>query len=761
MVGGVRGDLLALAPHGAYYSPKASAGDQMVVSGSSRATSQDGLGMLQLHVLGSPSVDRGNRPCGGAAGQRKSLALLALLAVAGGRGLSRDKILAWLWPEIPADKATHRLAQLLYSLRRDLQSEELFLATPDLRLNPLLLTSDLAEFTAALEAGDFPRAVAAYGGAFLDGFYLSGAPDFERWVEEERTRLQQRHAAALEEMARAAARRGEVVAAAGWWRQLSETDPLNSRVAVSYMDALCAAGDRPSALRFVRTYETLLREQFDLDPDPTVIAAAEQLRSRPAESPVIGTPPAPAIAVLPLVNLTPEGENQYFSDGLTEELINALTRMPGLRVASRTSAYAFQGKGLDARQIGERLGVSALVEGSVRKIGNRVRLSARLIDVADGCQLWSETYERTMQDVFALQEELARSIITTLPLATRAPESPLSQRPKVLEAYTLYLRGRYAANKRTPEALTLAIEYLEQAVELDPGYAPAHAALAECCALVGFVPEFGNQPWPEAAPRARAAALEALRLDPRLPQAYAWLGVIHFLYDWDWAAAEAAFRKALRLDPNHGLAETWYAVFLGAMGRFNESLPRILHAEAVEPLSLQVRLAVCRCYFFARQYDQAHRALMALLKDEPGHPLITNWLGQTLCMMGRHSEALEVLERLPQSQQTAYVRSVKAHALAGLGRADEAQMLCNVLEQEFRESRVSGLYLSCALALLGERDHAMQIVEHGVRRRDQFIPWLLVQPAYDPVRNLPRFQQLLAELRLAPAAEIQPVMPVS
>lgn len=721
----------------------------MAVSRSLRDPPREGLGTVRLHVLGSPSVQRDDQPCGGAAAQRKSLALLALLAVAGRRGLSRDKILALLWPEIPGDKATHRLAQLLYSLRRDLQAEELFLGSPEVHLNSTLLTSDLSEFTDALESGDFPRAVAAYGGAFLDGFYVADAPEFEHWVEEQRARLQQRHGAALEAVARGAAARGDVVAAAGWWRQLSEVEPLNARVAVSYMEALCAAGDRPSALRFARAYETLLRQEFDTEPDSSVLEAAQRVRSLPAGIPDPGPPPAPALAVLPLVNLTPEGENQYFSDGLTEELINALSRVPGLRVASRTSSYALQGKRLDAREIGDRLGVSALVEGSVRKIGNRVRLSARLVDAADGCQLWSETYERTMDDVFALQEELSRAIIAALPLARGPAQAPPVPRPTtVMAAYTLYLRGRHAAAKRTPEALQLAIEYFEQAVESDPEYALVHAALAECWALVGFVPEFANLPRPEAPERARAAVREALRLDPRLSQAHAWQGVIHFLYDWEWDAAEAAFRRALHLDPGNALAETWYAMFLGAMGRSDESVRRSLHAEAIEPLSLQVRLSVGRCYFIARRFEPAYRAFTEFLKDEPGHPLGINWLAQTLCALGRYGEVLEALDLLPASQQTGYVTSVRARALAGLGRAADARALCRTLEEAFDQGRIAGSYLASTLTLLGERDRAIQILDRAVSRRDQFVPWMLTSTAYDPLRADPEFQAIAATLRL-------------
>ncbi len=656
-----------------------------------------------------------------------------------------------LWPETPAERATHRLTQLLYSLRRDLASPELFLGSTDLRLNPDLLATDLTEFTSALESGDFARAVTAYGGPFLDGFYLSGAPEFEHWVEEERARLAQRHAAALEALARGATGTGDVVAAAGWWRQLAQAEPLNARVAVSYMEALGAAGDRPSARRFARAYETMLRQEFDAAPDPTVVAAAERLKRPPVEAGVTQAPPAPAIAVLPFANLTPDGEGEYFSHGWTEELADALARVPGLRVASRTSVYALHGKGLDAREIADRLGVSALVEGSVRKVGGRLRLTARLVDAVDGCQLWSDTYERTMEQVFALQDELSRALAAALPLGPgRAPPPPIRRPTAVLDAYTLYLRGRYAAQKRTPEGLSLGIEYFEQAVEQDSGYALAHAGLAECWALRGF-PEFGDVEWTLAAPRARAAALEALRLDPLLGQTHIWLGVIHFLYDWDWPAAETEFRRALQLDPANAMAETWYAMFLGAMGRYEESLRRILHAEAVEPLALSIRLSVGRCYLYARRYEQAYEALAGLLKSEPGHRLTSIWVARTLCGLGRPLEALDVLQRLAAAEQTPYVRSTLAYALAVSGRADEARAICRELEEALADGRAGALSVASTLGRLGEVEEALRFLREAVRRREPFVVWILADERYDPLRPLPAFHALLRELRLAPA----------
>jgi adenylate cyclase len=688
--------------------------------------------MLRLRTLGGLSVYGGEESRSGAGSQRKALALLALLAAAGPRGLSRDKLVAYLWPESPADRATHRLTQLSYSLRRDLKADDLFLGSTDLRLNTGIITTDLAEFTRALEAGDFERAADAYGGPFLDGFFLSDAADFEHWVEQERERLAQRHAAAVESLARAATARGDLVATVDWWRQLSQADPLNARVTIGYMEALSAAGDRAGALRFARSHEALLRSELDAEPDPAVVAVVERLRS-PAPAPT-----TPAIAVLPFVNLTPERENEYFSDGMTEELTNALTQVPGLRVAARTSAFAFKGKDLDARQIAERLGVTALVEGSVRKIGDRIRLVAQLVNAADGCHLWSETYDRTLADVFALQEELSRAIVAALPVpATTIPRTLVRPPTRALDAYTLYLRGRYATLKRTVEGLSLGIEYFEQALQKDRNYALAHAGLAECWVLLGFK-EFGDLQETEAMPRAKAAALEALRLDPLLSQAHTWLGAVHFLYDWDWVAAEAEFRRAIQLQPENAYAELWYAVFLGMMGHHDESLRRAHRADSLDPLALPVQLTVGRCYYFARRYPEALGYVQGILGVEPG-----------LCAMGRYADVLHEVETVPAERRTPYLMALVAYALAGLGRGDEARTLCRDIGRDFDAGRAPSVpqLLAAVHAILGDFDTAYVTLEQAFESRSSYIPFVS-EPLYAPLRSDARFGKLMARLGL-------------
>jgi TolB-like protein len=702
--------------------------------------------MLRLRAFGGLALEDERPSPTAAITQPKSLALLALLASAGGRPISRDKVLAYLWPETEPAKAAHRLAQSLYALRHDLGVNSLFRASNDLRLDPRVIGSDLQDFTDALERGDLPRAIAIYQGPFLDGFYLGGAPEFERWVEVERGEYCRKYRAALEALAVADAQRGDANGSAEWWRRLAEADPLNARTAVAYMEALSVAAGPAGALQFARDYTRRLRDEFDSEPDPVVMGTAERLRSASSATPI-----GPAIAVLPFLNLTPDRENEYFSDGMTEELGAALARVPGLRVVSRTSAFAFKGKDLDARQIAERLGVSALVEGSIRKIGDRIRLNAQLVNAADGCDLWSESYERTMEHVFSLQEELTQAIVAALPLAQTGPTSRPARRPTAaLDAYTLYLRGRYSANKRTVEGFALGIEYFEQAVERDPGFALAHAGLAECWALRGFL-EFGDLPPYEAMPKAKAAALESLRLDAGLPEGHTWLGVIHFLFDWDWATAEQELRRALQLQPEYAYAETWYATFLSAVGRHEEALQRILHAHALEPLSLSIRLCIGRCHFFARRYEDALECIRGILRDEPGHIVTTTWAARTLCGLERFADALEMTAQVPSQAQTPYLRSCAAYALAGLGRTEEARSLCAGLRRELDVGPPFTLFIvGAAYARLGDLETALDTLMECRRERDGQIAFLRTQSLYDPVRDHPRFARLLADLHFPP-----------
>ena len=705
---------------------------------------------LRLRLFGAPSVEGDGDPLGPASAQRRCLALLGLLASAAPPGLGRERIQAFLWPEAGADKSGHRLTQLLYLLRRDLRADGLFLGSSELRLNPAEIACDVEEFGRAIERGDFEAANAAYGGPFLDGFFLDDAPEFERWVEGQREAHRRRRLAVLEALAAAAARRGDLAMAAEWCRTLAAADPFNSRFAVAYMEAAAAAGDRAAALQFARTHEQRLRAELEADADPAVAEAAARIRSSVvAAAQVAG---GPSVAVLPFLNLSPERDNEYFSDGMTEELTTALSRVPGLRVASRTSAFAFKGKDLDARQIAERLRVVTLVEGSVRKVGSRIRLTAQLVDAGGGYQLWSGTYDRTIDDVFTLQQELAQAIVAALPLPGISPAPPPVVVPSTssLEAYTLYLRGRFFALKRSVEGLTVGIEYLEQALERDPGYALAHAGLAECWALRGFE-EFGDLPPAEAMPRARTAADEALRLDPALPEGHLTRAMVAFLYEYDQARAEACFTKAIELRPTYSLAHTWYAVLL-ATRRPEDALARIHHAAELDPMALHVVSIMGLSYYFARRYAEAVTRHCAFVEMDPGNLRGHLWLTRALIAAGRTAEGLEAVELAIRriGRHPALLENL-GRILAMTGRPAEARQVLGELRAIAAERYVSphqevGVHV-------GLRDHAeaRRCLELAIEQRSGRVPFLAVEPLLDPIRGEPWFPGLLARAGLDPA----------
>jgi serine/threonine-protein kinase len=454
------------------------------------------------------------------------------------------------------------------------------------------------------------------------------------------------------------------------------------------------------------------------------------------------------VAVLPFLNLSPDRENEYFSDGMAEELTNALARVSGLRVASRTSCFAFKGKNADAREIAERLKVRSLVEGSVRKVGNRIRITVQLVNAADGYQLWSATYDRTLADVFALQEEISQAIVHALPLRASGPIRLVKPGTAVLDAYPLYLRGRYFALKRTIEGLHAGVEYFEQALERDPGYALAHAGLGECWALLGFE-EFGDVAPRVAMPRAAAAVRRALELDPRLAEGHNWRGVIALLYEYDWAAAESAFLSAVELRPAYSLAHTWYAVFLSAMGRADEAIQRVSLAAELDPVAISIQSALGFLHAFAGRYEEAIRWLRATIELDPGSARVWVWLARSYRGAGRGADSLATAEeairrfgRLPITLGDAGL------ALAHLGRAEEARRVLEELEALRARCYVSPGFIAPIYAALGQIDEAFRLCDLMIEERAGHAAFLAVLPGWARLRGEPRFAAILRRLRL-------------
>ena len=390
-----------------------------------------------------------------------------------------------------------------------------------------------------------------------------------------------------------------------------------------------------------------------------------------------------------------------------------------------------------------------MLEGSVRKAGDRIRISAQLINVADGYQLWSERYERTLADIFAVQDELARAIAGALTrtVITGTPLPPATTGS--LEAYTLSLRGRYFLNRRTAQDLHTAIGYFEQAVAKDPKSVPALTGLAAAWALRGFE-EYGELEPQAAMPRARAAAERALELDPHAADAHLWLAVVDTLFDWDWEAAEARLRETLRLAPEHSVACVWLAMVLGLTGRHEESIAVARRAEELDPVSLVAHLSVARCFAFAGWHGEALSHLDVILEMEPRLVMAHLWRSRVYVNQGHYAAALQaVTTAIELGGRTPILLAQAGYVRGRLGQVDEARALLAALRTDFPDRYVSPMHEAAVAAGLGELDEVFRLYEQAIVKRSGYVAFLRVEPGPEsPARADPRFQALLERLHL-------------
>jgi eukaryotic-like serine/threonine-protein kinase len=499
-----------------------------------------------------------------------------------------------------------------------------------------------------------------------------------------------------------------------------------------------------------------------------LVSALGAVEAGKTGDPVIAAPrERVSIAVLPFVNLSADPENEYFSDGMTDELTNALAKIAGLRVTSRTSAFAFKGEERDIKEIGRRLGVGTLLEGSVRKAGNRLRISAQLINAGDGYQLWSETYDRDLTDVFAIQDEISRTIAGALRLRlVGRPDAALVEAGTTsLEAYNLYLKGRYHSSTRTLDGLKRAIGYFERAIQSDPLYAAAYAELGAAHAIRGFE-EFPDLPPRETMPQAKHAVQRALQLDPSLGEGHAWLGVILWIYDWDPAAAEQELLRAIVLRPQYSYAHIWYAMLLSVAQREEESIRAINRARQLDPVSPIVVLSGARCYYWLRQFDEAQRQVEALLEVNPGYQLAYLWLARILGAQGRANEALVVMQRAESLDRA----SIAARAFLGwahgrAGHQEEARAILAELEAEAKRRWVPAYFRYYVLIGLGDFDGAFRILEVALEERSGYLGFISSStgpgdPMEGPISDDPRHQEIRRRVAQLGHAAPDPVVPV-
>jgi TolB-like protein/DNA-binding SARP family transcriptional activator len=813
--------------------------------------------MVRLELLGCCVLLADSVPVRGRAARAHRLALLAILAVAGPRPVSRDKLLALLWPERDEDSGRHLLSQTLYLLRQELGGDGVLVAGDALRLNEARVSSDVQAFLAAGDAEDPALAASFYRGPFLDGFHLAGSLEFEEWAEVQRRRLADCYEQNVERLAEAAVLAGDHAAAVEWSRKLALQHPYSTRHALRLARTMAAAGDPVAALRHARSHAALIREELGMEADATLAAF---IQSPPVIAPPLSGQPAPAsagagisarveeltereppglpgsragrriraprlktslatsaavallvvaavsaagrgagagrpgpdptrsVAVLPFTDLGGDvGDDGYFADGVHEDLLVSLSGISSVRVIGRTSVMPYRGAGLRAQRIAAELGVTHIVEGTVRRDGDRVLVTVKLIDASDSRQVWAERYERELSQVFALQAEIAERMAEALHVRLTPGEGRrmAASSNTRLETYDLYLRGReYLERRRAPD-LELGIGLLRKAIATDSFFAAAHARLAVAYALKVDV-FAGDRAWADSGV---ATARRAVELDPQLSGAHFALGTAH-LVRGEHEAARASFEYAIALDPGGYRPLTNLGALHARRGRYDESLRLHRRAAELNPRAIANALSLASVYGILGFFEEAEPLIrrvrmlqpdlgvggwhvllqLALLRAEldsvpalsaalvAAHPDDgTAWAmaGNALLLAGHGESARAYLERAnslapgaswiaPGEVALGYARIAAGDTTAGLALL--RHYIDAALPQAMQPDRPDVWYgLAAAYAVVGERREAVRwfrtFVRHGlglyrVRLRD---------PLFDGVRDDPVFQRLLAE----------------
>lgn len=762
--------------------------------------------MLKLRLLGNAGLESASSSIAARAVQPRRLALLAILGLAPRRSVSRDKLVAMLWPESDSEQARHLLSVAIYELRKALGETVITSARDDVTLSSDL-TIDVAQFEQAIASSDYQAAVDLYTGPFLDGFHISDAADFERWSDGERNYLARRYAEALEKLAHQHAQNGDQGAALQAWRKLVAHDPYNARAVCGLMLALEASGDRAGALQQARAHAALLQEEFGAQPDADVEALAARLRSSPGDAQArraplaplpslptqLSVPPTeppykkkhvvtglilltamiaalivwqarkggqrdvapeiPKIAVLPFETVGAR-DSVKFGDGLSDEIIHTLGRVPNMRVASRVSSYRFRGP-RDVRDIADSLGVNHVLEGAVRMTPERIRVTAQLIDARDNLQVWSQDYDRQRQiaDVISIQQDIASRVVNALRqrFNQNMPAAPTpSPATDDLQAWEWFVRGRDYYHRRTVPDLQRALQYFDSAIARDHNYVLAHASKAEVFALLGAY-DYGALPPKAAFAQARASAERALAIDPNSAEAHNALGAVLFNYEWNWAEAEAEFKQAIRLSPGYALAHHWYSLLLHCAGRPREALHAIMRAREVDPLSPVIGTAEARHHYLARRFDAALAANRRTVEADSTFVTARVSLGLTLAARGDYLAAVEQYQIAGRllGMRAPLIDALIANAYGRATMRDRALPYVRNLEQESRRRYVPAEYLTVAYIGIGDHDSAFAALDRAFVNRSAGIAYVEIEPLVDPLKNDPRYARYVRKIRSA------------
>ncbi len=454
-----------------------------------------------------------------------------------------------------------------------------------------------------------------------------------------------------------------------------------------------------------------------------------------------------SIAVLPFQNRSTETDTDYLSDGLAESLVYRLSQLPNLKVSPTSSVFRYKGKEIDPIKAGQELGVDAVLSGRMVQRGDNLTISAELVDVRYNKLLWGEQYDRKMSDLLQTQREIAREIVEKLKLKVSGEEKGLAKHyTESNEAYQLYLEGRFYWNKRTGEALKKSIEYFNQAIEKDPGFALAYAGVADC-----YVVPANRLPPREAMPKAKAAAMRALELDETLAEAHTSLGRVLAAYDWDWMSAEKEYKRAIELNPRYAVAHQWYGGCLEVMGHHDEAIAERKLAQELDPLSPIANFELGLAFYYARDYDQAIEQFQKTLELDQNFPPAQQFLPAAYEQKGMYGEAIAGFKKvipLTGGSEWSLTRGGLGHVYAALGKKSEALAVLDELKQVSAQGYVPATSIALVYAGLGERDPAFAWLEKACEERSFQMQWLTLEPRWDSLRSDPRFADLVRRVGL-------------
>ena len=671
--------------------------------------------------------------------------------------------MALLWPERDLPGARRLLNLSVHVLRVALGDGAIASTGDGLLLVPSLVRCDLHDLRVALAAADHERVTRLYRGPLLDGFHL-GAMEFDYWLDERRAELAHAYVGSLLALARAQEKAGDVHGRVGTCRRLVAAEPHSAVYAQALMRALDASGDRAGAIAHASEHAQRVRADLDLDPDPAVFALAEELRIAPVRRQPTRIAPPPArtrtVAVLPFLSRASDPEYAYFADGITEDVTAHLSKIRSLTVISQTSVAPFRQRQHAIKEIGSRLGASAILDGSVRYAGDRVRIVATLIDATTDSHLWAETYDRQLTDIFAIQTDVALRIAEALDAELSRDEQTRvrTQPTREVRAYRLFLQGRQAFIKFTPRPLTEAIELFERAIACDSTYALAHAHVAMAYTELA---EAGAMKPDLAYPRASDAVARALELDPELGAAHCTMGHLKLLRELDWDAAEREFTRAIELSPSGAEAYDLYGRLCAGLGRHDEALALLRRAQQLDPLAhgLDIATVLMRAGRFSEAIARAEEAAAATYGAEDRARATLGW---TYLLSGRHDDGLAELERavaLSPTNTLWLARLGAAYAIAG--KPEKARATLDELEARAKASYVSPYHFAHVHAGLGHADEAVDWLERSADERAGPMYSIKESVVFLRLRGHPRFEALLRRLKLAKSGSDPGQTPIS